>query len=152
GSRVYCKADKGLPDAFRKGPHEIWWSLMEAMKSPNYPCDNLGFILSRLVYNPEQRNTVNYGFEYHGGGFIELEWFDSGAKQMLSQFSPHPRPDEDITDIDRYFGDCAPEDCDEADFYTDAAQITWCSVMGYLKLLKSLGFAQEFVKTETILT
>src|SRR4029077_8453980 len=91
GSHVSCKSHEKLPKAFRKGAHEIWWSLMEAMKSPAYPCDNLGFILSRLVYNPEQRNTVNYGYEYHGGGFIELDWFDSGAKQMLSQFAPHPR-------------------------------------------------------------
>jgi hypothetical protein len=152
GKRINCIASKKLPKAFRTGPHEIWWSLMEAMKSPNYPCDNLGFILSRLVYNPEQRNTVNYGFEYHYGGFIELDWFDSGAKQMLSQFAPQLRPDEDITDINRFFGDQDLASCDEADFYSDAAQITWCSLMGYLQVLKALRFEQEFVTTEKILT
>lgn len=101
GSKVLCEPDKKLPKAFNKGQHEIWWSLMEAMKSPDYPVEHLDFILSRLVYNPQQRNTVNYGFEYHGGGFIELDWFDSGASQMLSQFAPRPRADQDITDMDR---------------------------------------------------
>lgn len=150
GAHVNCIPDKTLPKAFRTGAHEIWWSLMEALKSPNYPCDNLGFILSKLVYNPEQRNTVNYGFEYQGGGFIELEWFDSGASQMLSQFAPHPRSDEDITDINRFFADKNPDNLDPGDFYGDAAQITWCSLMGYLQLLKSLRFEQGFIKTETI--
>lgn len=151
GSQVNCIPNKKLPKAFRTGTHEIWWSLMEAVKSPDYPCDNLGFILSKLVYNPEQRNTVNYGFEYHAGGFIELDWFDSGATQMLSQFMPHPRADEDITNIDRFFAGQDPANVDEGDFYGDDTQITWCSIMGYLQLLKSLAFEQGFVKTETII-
>lgn len=150
GTRVVCKPDKNLPEAFRRGSHEMWWSLMEAVKSPDYPCDELGFILSRLVFNPERRNTVNYGYEYLFGGFNELDWFDSGPEQMLSHFMPRPRADEDITDIDRFFD---PEDVDVGDFYGDVEpQIIWSSLLGYLQLLRSLRFQQTFVKTETIIT
>ena len=149
GTRVLCKPDSALPKAFRKGSHDIWWNLMEALKVPDFPCENLGCILGRLVFDPEERNTVNYGYEYLGGGFIELEWFDSGADQMLSHFMPRPRADEDITDIDRFFAGQNPENVDVGDFYGDEAQIIWCSLVGYLQLLKSLGFAQEFVKVET---
>jgi hypothetical protein len=151
GTRVLCKPDSALPKAFHKGSHEIWWSLMEALKAPDFPCESLGFILGRLVFNPDERNTVNYGYEYLGGGFIELEWFDSGAEQMLSHFMPRPRADQDITNIDRFFEGKNPENVDVGDFYGDEAQIIWRSLVGYLQLLKSLGFSQEFVKTETII-
>jgi len=57
-----------LPKAFRKSSHELWWSVMEAMKTPEYPVEHLSFILSRLVFSPEQRNRINYGFEYLSGG------------------------------------------------------------------------------------
>ncbi len=72
---------------------------MEALKRPAYPVDDLEFVLSRLEFDPSQRNRVNYGFEYHGGGFIELDWFDAGAVKMLNQMMPNPRPDRDITDL-----------------------------------------------------
>lgn len=140
-----------LPKAFHKGSHELWWSLMEAMKTPEYPVEHLSFILSRLVFSPEQRNRINYSFEYLSGGFNELDWFDSGPDQMLNHFMPRPRMDEDITDIDRFFEGVNPEDADEGDFYGDEAQILWCSLIGYLQLVKSLGFSQSFLKTETIL-
>jgi hypothetical protein len=120
------------------------------LKSPDYPCDNVGFILSRLVFNPEQRQEVNYDYDSMGGGFPELNWFDSGWKQMLNHFMPRGRADEDITDMGRFFGDRDPEGCDVGDFYGDDAQIIWCSLVGYLQLLKALNFKQEFVATDTI--
>lgn len=124
---------------------------MEAVKIPtDYPLEHLSFVLSRLVFNPEQRNNANYDFEYLGGGFIELDWFDSGARQMMSHFMPHPRPDRDITNIDRFFNGSSPEDCDPADFYADDSQIPWCSLKTYLELIRSLDFRQNFILTENI--
>lgn len=125
--------------------------MIEALKSPDYPVENLEFILTRLVFNPEKRQTVNYDFEYLGGGFIELDWFDSGARQLLNHFNCWPRTDQDFTDINRFFGDQNPENTDVADFYGDEAQILWCSLMGYLQLLKALDIKQTLVLTETIL-
>jgi hypothetical protein len=151
GTKIVVIEQKNLsPLMQRMGSHDMWWSLMEALKSPDYPCENVGFILSRLVFNPEQRQTVNYDYEYLGGGFIELEWFDSGAKQMLSHFMPRARPDEDITDINRFFEGYNPENVDPGDFYADEAQIIWCSLIGYLQLVKALDIKQTFVQTETI--
>jgi len=151
GQRIVCNAQSDLPKLLqRAGSHDIWWSLMEALKTPNYPCENLGFILSRLVFNPEQRQNVNYDYEYLHGGFIELDWFDSGALQLLRQFMPHPRPDRDITNIDRFFEGHAPGNADIADFDGDDAQMMWCSLLGYLQMLKTLGFGQRFVLTETV--
>ena len=43
-------------------------------------CD--GFAMP-LPFNPK------YGFEYLAGGFPELDWFDSGAKQMMRHFMPY---------------------------------------------------------------
>lgn len=146
----HIRVDK-LPKAFHRGSHELWWSVMEAMKTPEYPIEHLSFILSRLVFSPEQRNRINYSFEYLSGGFNELDWFDSGPDQMLNHFMPRPRMDEDITDIDRFFEGVNPEDADEGNFYGDEAQILWCSLIGYLQFVKSLGFSQGFLKTETIL-
>ncbi len=150
GVSVRCIPDRDLPKSFGKGSHEIWWSLMEALKSPDYPCQDLGFVLSKLVFNPEQRNRVNYGYEYLAGGFNELDWFDSGADQMLNHFMPRPRADEDFTDVNRYFEGQDPGSGDVGDFASDNSQIVWCSLVGYLQILKSLGFEQDFVKTETI--
>lgn len=150
GNRIVCVEQGKLPKAFRKGPHQMWWSLMEALKAPNYPIEELHFILSRLVFNSEKRDTTNYDYQYLGGGFIELEWFDSGAMQMLSHFMPHPRADEDITNMDRFFAGCNPENVDPGDFYADDAQIIWRSLIGYMQLLKGLDFKQQFLMTETI--
>jgi hypothetical protein len=150
GKSIRHIEEKKLPKSFRHGSHELWWSLMEAMKTPDYPIEHLSFILSRLLFNPEHRNQINYGFEYLSGGFIELDWFDSGADQMLNHFMPRPRQDEDITDIDRFFEGVNPENADEADFYSDEAQIIWCSLLSYLQLVKSMDFPQNFIKTETI--
>jgi hypothetical protein len=113
--------------------------------------EHLSLILSRLTFSPEQRNRINYSFEYLSGGFNELDWFDSGPDQMLNHFMPRPRMDEDITDIDRFFEGVNPADADEGNFYGDEAQILWCSLIGYLQFVKSLGFSQSFLKTETIL-
>jgi hypothetical protein len=85
-----------LQKAFNKSSHELWWSVMEAMKTPDYPIEHLSFILSRLTFNPEQRNRINYSFDYLSGGFNELDWFDSGADQMLNHFMPSPRITYDI--------------------------------------------------------
>lgn len=124
---------------------------MEALKSPDYPCEHLDFVLRKLVFNPERRQELNYDYDYVGGGFPELNWFDSGSwKQMSSHFMPRPRADADITDIGRFFGDCDPEQCDPGDFYGDETQIIWHSVLTYLQLMKAFGFKQQFIKTETI--
>jgi len=40
---------------------------------------------------------------------------------------------------------------DTSDFYGDQAQITWCSLVGYLEVLRSLGVKQSFVRTDTIM-
>jgi hypothetical protein len=93
---------------------------------------------------------VNYGFEYLQGGFIELDWFDSGAKQLLSHFMPYPRRDRDVTDIDRFFEGHDPENVDVGDFYGDEAQMLWCSIKTYLEMLAELGFEQRFVLVENI--
>lgn len=152
GTQVRCIEQTHLPKIMQRlKSHDIWWNLMEALKTPDYPVENLEFILTRLVFNPEKRETINYDFEYLGGGFIELDWFDSGAKQMLNHFNCWPRGDQDFTDFNRFFGDKAPEDVDEADFYGDDAQILWCSLMGYLQLLKSLDIKQNLVLGETII-
>lgn len=152
GKRVKCIPQSQLSPTIKKAhSHEIWWQLMEAVKRPkDYPIDHLDFILTRLVFNPQERNNVNYDFEYLQGGFIELDWFDSGAKQMLNHFMPRSRSDHDITDMNRFFGDRDPEDCDVADFYDDDAQILWCSLVGYLQLLSALEFKQGFILTENI--
>jgi hypothetical protein len=151
GEKIVCRPQNELPPILiRKSSHDMWWGLMEALKSPDYPCENLNFILSRLVFNPERRQEVNYDYDYIGGGFPELNWFDSGWKQMLNHFMPRGRSDRDITNMDRFFAGRDPEDCDVGDFYGDDAQIIWCSLVGYLQLLKALDFQQNFVSTETI--
>jgi hypothetical protein len=149
GKQVVCTPQEKLSPLLQsKRSHDMWWSLMEALQLPKYPCENLDFVLSDLTFNPKRREVLNY--DYVGGGFPELNWFDSGWKQMNSHFNPHPRRDEDITDMVRFFGDCDPEECDVGDFYGDDAQIIWHSVRVYLELLKALGFEQRFVLTETV--
>ena len=152
GTRVRCVERKDLPPTAKQAQaHEIWWQLMEAVKIPSdYPLEHGEFVLSRLLFNPTRRNNDNYDFEYLGGGFIELDWFDSGAKQMMSHFMPYPRRDRDITDIDRFFQGCNPESCDPADFYADDSQILWCSLKTYLDTLKELAIHQKFILTENI--
>jgi len=152
GKQIRCTPKKDLtPTAKIAGAHEIWWQFMEAMKVPiDYPLEHGEFVLSRLVFDPERRNNSNYGFEYLQGGFIELDWFDSGAKQMMSHFMPHPRPDRDITDIGRFFEGRNPEDCDVGDFYEDESQILWCSLKTYLDMLERLEIKQGFILTENM--
>src|SRR6266851_2192274 len=81
GTQVVFTPQDKLPSPLkRSGSHDMWWGLMEALKSPDYPCDNLDFVLSKLVFNPERRQELNYDYDYVGGGFPELNWFDSGWK------------------------------------------------------------------------
>ena len=156
GRRVTCHKLGDLRKVSKRfskgGSHEMWWSMMEAMKCPqSFPVEEWEFVLSRLSMNPVQRNNVNYSFTYLFGGFNELEWSDSGAKQMMSHFMPVPRSDRDFTDMERFFQDAAPEDGDVGDFLGDTdVQVLWCSIMAYLRLLKLLEFEQPFVKTETL--
>jgi hypothetical protein len=46
--------------------------------------------------------------------------------------------------------DCDPENCDEGDFYGDEAQMLWCSVDCYLRLLSALGIRQDFISVEKL--
>ena len=126
--------------------------MMEALKCPeDFPVEEWEFVLSRLSLNPAQRNNVNYSFTYLFGGFNELEWSDSGAKQMMSHFMPMPRSDRDFTDMGRFFQDVAPEDGDMGDFLGDTdVQLLWRSIMAYLRMVKLLEFDQSFVRTETL--
>jgi hypothetical protein len=72
---------------------------------------------------------LNYDYDYSGGGFPELNWFDAGWKQMYSHFTPQPRVDADITDIDRFFGDCDPEQ--------------WNNVMSEISTAMTSGVTQK---------
>ena len=156
GGRITCHKRGDLKKLSRRfgkgGSHEMWWSMMEALKCPqDFPVEHWEFVLSRLSMNPVQRNNINYSFTYLFGGFNELEWSDSGAKQMMNHFMPMPRSDRDFTDIDRFFQGVAPEDADVGDFLGDTdVQVLWCSIVAYLRLIKLLEFEQSFVKTETL--
>ena len=124
---------------------------MEAIKIPHdFELEHGEFVLSRLAFSPQSRNNVNYDFEYLGGGFIELDWFDSGAVQMINHFMPYPRSDRDVTDMARFFEDDDSEDVDVGDFYGDDAQMVWCSIKTYLEMLAALGFKQNFILVENI--
>jgi hypothetical protein len=148
GTNIVRTPQDKLPTLLkRSGSHDMWWSLMEAMKSPDYPCEHLDFVLSDLVFNPERRQELNYDYDYAGGGFPELNWFDSGWKQMYSHFTPQPRVDADITDMNRFFGDSDPEQCDVGDFYGDDAQIIWHSLVVYLQLMNAGGDQQNALAT-----
>jgi len=151
GRRIHYRDQQSLPKTMQvRGSHEQWWRLMEAVKHPrDYPVDNIEMVIGRLGFNPKERNEINYSFEYLEG-FPELEWFDSGARQMLSHFSPRRRRDSDVTDIERFFEECDPEGVDAGDFYTDDGATLWSYLATYLKLLKELGFEQRFIRTETM--
>lgn len=153
GTGFTCLTKKGLTDSptLKKArSHEVWWQFMEAMKRPDYPIADLDFVLSRLVFNPAARNIANYDFRRQHGGFIELDWFDLSPYQMLSQLMPNPRCDLDITDIDRYFSEMAPDDCEAADFYSDEAQLQWSNFSAYLAMIIKLGIRQNYVCTPKI--
>jgi hypothetical protein len=156
GSGIRCLSANDMPKflgaGFNGGSHRIWWSLYSSLGDlPDYPqFESLSFVLSDGYFNPRQRNEVNYSHEYVRA-FPELEWFDSGTENMLSQFHYQPRrEDRDITDIDRFFEDMAQEDCDQSDFYGDEAQMLWCSIDCYLRLLSSLEIKQDFITAEKI--
>lgn len=153
GTSVRCHRQKDLSVRLKKArSHEVWWALMEAVKTPHdFPVEEMGFVLSRLAFNPNDRNNTNYSFEYLGGGFIELDWFDSGAKQLISHFTPVRRSDRDFTNIERFFEATDPENADFGNFYGDTdVQSLWTSIAGYLKLLRALEFEQKFVLTENL--
>lgn len=121
-----------------------------AVKRPaDYPIESIEMVIGRLVFSPAKRNNENYSFQYLEG-FPELEWFDAGTRQMMNHFSPDPRSDRDITDIDRYFEGFNPEYMDPGDFYTDDGAVLWNYVATYLKFLKAIGFHQQLVTTEMI--
>jgi hypothetical protein len=136
----------------KAGSHAIWWKIYEGLgQLDDFPqLESLGFVLGETYFNVEQRNEVNYSHEYIRG-FPELEWFDSTTESMMAHFSFQSlRPDRDITDIDRFFEDCDPETCDEADFYADEAQMLWCSIDCYLRVLRALQIEQEFISEQKL--
>jgi len=136
----------------RRGSHQVWWSIYKSLgQLRDYPqFEALEFVLSDGYFNPASRNEVNYSHEYVQA-FPELEWFDSATDSMMAQFSCQSRRgDRDITNIDRFFGDRDPEDCDEGDFYGDEAQMLWCSIDCYLRFLAALKVKQDFVTVEKL--
>jgi hypothetical protein len=155
GTEILCVPGKKLPQLLApssRGSHRIWWRLYGNLgKLPDYPqFESLEFVLSNGYFNPQQRNQVNYSHEYVRG-FPELEWFDSATESMLAQFHCQSgRADRDITDINRFFGETDPEDCDEGDFYGDDAQMLWCSIDCYLRFLSALKINQDFITAEKI--
>lgn len=153
GQKVRVHEQKALTPRLKKATsHEVWWALLEAVKIPaDYPIENLEFVMSRLGFNPNERNKANYSFEYLGGGFIELDWFDSGAKQLISHFMPIRRSDRDFTDPNRFFEGYDHENVDPGDFYGDTdVQSLWISIVTFLRLVKSLEINQRFVLTENL--
>ena len=153
GQTVHVREKKTLTPRLKKSAsHEVWWAILEAVKLPtDFPVENLEFVLSRLGFNPNDRNNANYSFEYLGGGFIELDWFDSGAKQLISHFMPIRRSDRDFTNADRFFEGYDPESVDAGDFYGDTdIQSLWMSIATFLRLLKSLEINQRFILTENL--
>jgi hypothetical protein len=156
GAGILCLSEHDLYWALASGPkrgsHQIWWSLYSNLGTlADYPqFESLEFVLSDGYFNPRQRNEVNYSHEYVRG-FPELEWFDSATKSMLAQFHCQSRrADRDITNIDRFFGDMDPENCDEGDFYGDEAQMLWCSIDCYLRFLSALEINQDFITADKI--
>jgi hypothetical protein len=156
GAQILCLSEPDLYRALGAGPkrgsHQIWWSIYSNLGNLlDYPqFESLEFVLSDSYFNPHQRNEVNYSHEYIRG-FPELEWFDSATESMLAHFSfQSGRADRDITDIDRFFEDMNPEDCDGADFYADDAQMLWCSIDCFLRLLSTLEINQDFITADKI--
>lgn len=133
------------------GSHERWWLLMETLRSPEgLQGEAPDFVLSRAYYDPHQRNTVNYDFSYPGGGFPELNWFDTNLANMMSHFGPSHRPDQDITDAARFFCDEDPANIDFGDYEGDPIQVVWLSLSLYLQTISKLQIKQDFISTEKI--
>lgn len=136
----------------RLGSHAIWWKLYNCLEHvDDFPqIESLEFVLGDGYFNVEQRNKVNYSHEYIEG-FPELEWFDVDVRNMMSHFAFHPiRHDRDITDIDRFFSEEDPETADEGDYYGDEAQMLWCSIACYLRVLRALQIDQDFISKEKL--
>jgi hypothetical protein len=136
----------------RQGSHSIWWAIFGCLgEMADYPqLESLSFVLGDGYFNVSQRNEVNYSHEYIRG-FPELEWFDSSTDSMRTHFDCQlHRPDRDITNIDRFFQDDDPENVDTADFYSDGAQMLWCSTDCYLRVLRSLEIRQDFITLEKL--
>jgi hypothetical protein len=135
-----------------QGSHAIWWAIFGSLGDlADFPqLESLEFVLGDGYFNVERRNEVNYSHEYIRG-FPELEWFDADAGQMMNHFNfDHGRPDRDITNIDRFFESVDDENADVADFYGDEAQMLWCSVDCYLRILRALEIDQNFISTEKL--
>jgi hypothetical protein len=135
-----------------QGSHAIWWGIFGSLGHlPDFPTlESLEFVLGDGYFNVAQRNEVNYSHEYIRG-FPELEWFDADPGQMMNHFNfQHARLDRDITNIDRFFQGVDQENADPADFYGDEAQILWCSVDCYLRILKALQIPQDFISPEKL--
>jgi hypothetical protein len=142
----------GAAGVSNTGTHGIWWSLYGCLGNlSDFPqIETLEFVLSDGYFNPRTRNVVNYSHEYIEG-FPELEWFDSSTESMMSQFACQMhRPDRDITDIDRFFEGGDPENIDTGDFYGDDAQMLWCSIDCYLRILLALGVNQNFITVDKL--
>jgi hypothetical protein len=156
GAEILCLSEHDLYQVLgagsKRGSHQIWWALYSNLGDlADYPqYESLEFVLSDAYFNPRQRNQVNYSHEYVMA-FPELEWFDSGTENMIAQFRCQSgRADRDITDIDRFFGDMDPENCDVGDFYGDDAQMLWCSIDCYLRLLAAFEINQNFITADKI--
>jgi len=156
GSQVIFLRERELLNAIglrdRLGSHAIWWKLYECLGAlETYPqLESLEFVLSNGYFNVEKRNEVNYSHEYIRG-FPELEWFDTDVRNMMGHFRfQSPRSDRDITDINRFFEDIPDEDADEGDFYSDEAQMLWCSIDCYLRVLRALQIQQSFITQEKL--
>ena len=156
GQAIAFLNERELYDALQLGPrrgsHQIWWSIYKSLGLlDDYPqFETLEFVLGDGYFNPARRNEVNYSHEYIRA-FPELEWFDSATESMMAQFSCQcRREDRDITNMDRFFADFDPEDCDVGDFYGDEAQMLWCSIDCYLRFLSALRLKQDFITPEKI--
>ena len=150
-ARVLTARDLPPPIRNTRGSHERWWLLMETIKVPmDYPGQHLGFVLSRAYYDPTQRNTINYGFDYTWGGFPELNWCDTDVRNMMAHFHPDVREDKDITNEARFFANDDPEWADLADFGGDPIQVVWLSLLTIMELITALGIQQFFIATPKI--
>jgi hypothetical protein len=156
GQRIRFLRERDLLDEMalrdRLGPHAIWWKVYECLGTLDDfpPLETLEFVLSNGYFNVERRNTVNYSHEYVEG-FPELEWFDADVRNMMAHFEFQPRrADRDVTDIDRFFEGIPDEEADVGEFYGDEAQMLWCSIDCYLRVLRALGIQQEFITSEKL--
>jgi len=88
------------------------------------------------------------GIRSHRENKYESQVTRRGHLHVLESLSTPCSPQE--LHLDRFFGDCDPENCDEGDFYGDEAQMLWCSVDCYLRLLSALGIRQDFISVEKL--